>query len=240
MRTLPILFILVTGVAIIAGCTTVPPPCITGSGNITSETRNLSNFEYVSLTMPATLIVRNGEAHSVIIEADDTILPLITSDVRSGVLTLNYRQLCVRPSGTIRITVIAPVINEVAMTGTGSIKSDGILRSERLAARITGAGDMDLAVETASLSTTITGKGNVTLHGTARDHTISLPGVGSVDAAGLMTEWTTVEIFGSGDAKVNASRALAVQITGAGNVLYSGNPRIDQTITGTGSVRQMA
>jgi hypothetical protein len=239
MRILLILLILATGVAIIAGCTTVPQPCITGSGNVTSETRNLSNFEYVSLTMPATLIVRNGEVHSVKIEADDNVLPLITSDVRSGTLTLSYGQLCVRPSGTIRITVTAPVLNEVAMTGTGSIKSDGTLTSESLAARITGAGDMDLAVETSSLTTTITGKGNVTLHGTARDHTIFLPGVGSVDATGLMTEWTTVEIFGSGDAKVNASTALTVKITGTGNVLYSGNPRIDQTITGTGSVKQI-
>jgi len=240
MRTLLILLIMVTGVAVIAGCISVPEPCINGSGNISSETRNVSSFQYISLTMPATLIVRNGETSSVMIESDDNILPLITSDVRSGILTISYSRLCVRPSGTIRITAISPVLREVAMAGTGTVTSEGVLRSESLAARITGAGDMDLAVETTTLATTITGTGNVRLRGTARDHTISLPGAGSVDASGLMTERTMVEIFGSGDAKVNASQTLTVKITGTGTVLYYGNPRIDQTITGTGSVRPLS
>jgi hypothetical protein len=237
MRTLLILLILVTGVAVIAGCMSVPEPCIEGSGNSTSETRNVSNFQYISLTMPATLIVRNGEIPLVIIEADDNILPFITSDVRSGSLTLGYSRLCVRPSGTVTITATAPVLHEVAITGTGTVTSDGVLKSESLAARITGAGDMDLAVETTTLTTTITGTGNVRLNGTAKDHTIALPGAGSIDAAGLRTERTSVEIFGSGDAKVNASQTLTVKITGTGTVLYLGNPQIDQTITGTGSVR---
>lgn len=239
MRTLLIPLVLVIGVAVIAGCMSVPPPCIDGSGNSIAETRDVDAFEYVSLTMPARLIVRNGADYSVLIEADDNILPLITSDVRSGTLTLSYSQLCVRPSETVRVTVTTPVIREIAVTGTGTVTSDGMLRAESLATRITGAGDMDLTVETTTLATTITGTGNVNIEGTAKDHLISLPGAGSVDASKLQTGHTTVEIFGSGDAKVNASQTLTVKITGRGTVLYAGNPRIDQTITGTGSVRQM-
>ena len=98
---------------------------------------------------------------------------------------------------------------------------------------------MDLAVEAVSLATTVTGTGNIRLTGNVADHTISLPGAGSVDAAGLRTSRTSVEILGSGNAKVNAVESLTVKITGAGTVLYTGNPEVSQTITGAGSVRPL-
>jgi hypothetical protein len=238
-RTLLLLLALAVSALIIAGCTTVPRPCIDGSGTVVPESRDASSFQYISLAMPATLTVRNGETPGLLIEADDNILPLISSTVREGALAITYTRPCVLPSGTVRITATAPVIREIAILGTGRVKSDGVLRSETLAARITGSGDMDLAVETATLATTITGTGNVKLAGTTQAHTISLPGAGTVDATALQTERTTVEILGSGTAKVNASQSLTVKITGAGTVLYAGNPQVEQTITGTGTVRMM-
>ncbi len=238
-RTLLLLIALAVPVVLLAGCTTVPQPCIDGSGTVLSENRDVGIFQSISLAMPATLTVRNGETPGLLIEADDNILPLISSTVRERTLTITYTRPCVLPSGTVRITATAPVIREVAILGTGRIQSEEMLRSENLAARITGSGDMDLAVETATLATTITGTGNVKLAGTAQSHIISLPGAGTVDAAALQTERTTVEILGSGNAKVNASQSLTVKITGAGTVLYSGNPRVEQTITGTGTVRMM-
>lgn len=222
-----------------AGCTTLPDTCIEGSGFLANETRSVGDFHSVSLTMPATLTVREGTVPGVLIEADDNILPFISTTVKDGILTISQTRPCVRPTGKVRITAITPTFRELALLGTGDIRSDGILRTPGLAARITGAGDLDLAVETVTLSTTVTGTGNVHLTGIAHEHTISLPGAGSVDAAALQTARTSVEILGSGNAKVNASETLTIRITGAGTVLYAGNPQVEQTITGAGSVRKL-
>jgi len=238
-RTLLLLIALAVSALMIAGCATVPRPCIDGSGTVVPESRDVGSFQDISLAMPATLTVRNGEIPGLLIEADENILPLISSTVREGTLAITYTRPCVLPSETVRITATAPVIREISILGIGRIQSDGLLRSESLAARITGSGDMDLDIETTTLATTITGTGNVKLAGTAQAHTISLPGAGTVDATALQTERTTVEILGSGNAKVNATQSLTVKITGAGTVLYAGNPQVEQTITGTGSVRMM-
>lgn len=239
MKTTVLLAALAVLAMLAAGCTTLPDTCIEGSGTLANETRNVGDFTSVSLTMPATLTVREGHFPGVLIEADDNILPLISTTVKDGVLTISSTRPCVRPTGTVRITAIAPSFRELAILGTGDILSDGVLRTDSLEARITGAGNLDLAVETGSLATTVTGTGNVHLTGTADDHTISLPGAGSVDAAALQTARTSVEILGSGNAKVNASETLSVRITGAGTVLYAGNPQVEQTITGAGSVRKL-
>ncbi|NYT20443.1 MAG: DUF2807 domain-containing protein [Methanomicrobiales archaeon] len=239
-RVMMLLVLLATGALLTAGCTTLPDTCIEGSGVPASETRDVGDFHSVSLALPASLIVREGHVPGLLIEADDNILPFISTTVKDGVLTITQTRPCVRPTGTIRITTTSPDFRELAILGTGDIRSDGILRTPGLAAKITGAGDLDLAVETVTLSTTVTGTGNVRLSGTAHEHTITLPGAGSVDAAALQTARTSVEILGSGNAKVNASETLSVKITGAGTVLYAGNPQVEQTITGAGSVRRMA
>lgn len=236
-RPLFLILCMVVCTLLITGCTTMPQPCIEGSGTVTSENRDVGSFEGISLAMPATLTLRNGEIPGLLIEADNNILPFISASTREGNLVMRYTRPCVNPSRPVRITVTAPVFREVAILGTGRIESDGTLRSESLAARITGSGDMDLVVETGAMATTVTGTGDVKLSGSAPSHTIALPGAGNLDATGLQTERTTVEILGSGNAKVNASQSLIVKITGAGSVLYTGNPRVEQTITGTGSVR---
>ena len=239
-RKIPLLLAALAVLALLAaGCTTLPDTCIDGSGILTNETRDVGEFTGVSLNMPAILTVREGTFPGVLIEADDNILPFISTTVNDGTLTISQTSPCVRPTGTIRITATARSFRELAILGTGDIRSDGTLRSSSLAARITGAGDLDLAVETGSLTTTVTGTGNVHLSGTAQEHTISLPGAGSVDAATLQTARTSVEILGSGNAKVNTSETLTVRITGAGTVLYAGNPQVEQTITGAGSVRKL-
>lgn len=223
-----------------AGCTTLPDTCIEGSGVLANETREVGDFHSVSLNLPASLTVREGHFPGVLIEADDNILPLISTSVKDGILTISQTRPCVRPTGTVRITAIAPSFRELAILGTGDIRSDGTLQSDSLEAKITGAGDLDLIVDTPSLTTTVTGTGTVHLTGTAEEHVISLPGAGSVEAADLQTDRTSIEIFGSGNAKVHANETLRVRITGAGTVLYAGNPQVEQTITGTGSVRKLA
>jgi hypothetical protein len=224
-----------------AGCTTLPDTCIDGSGTIASESRDPGFFHSVNLALPATLTVREGDSAGVVVKADANVLPFITTTVKDGTLTISQNRPCVRPSTTIQVTADAPTaFRELAILGAGEIQSDGVLHSDRLALKITGAGSLDLAVEAVTLSTTVTGTGNVRLSGIAADHIISLPGAGSVDAPGLQTSRTSVNILGSGKALVDVSDSLTVKITGAGTVLYTGNPEVNQTITGAGSVRHRA
>jgi len=46
-----------------------------------------------------------------------------------------------------------------------------------------------------------------------------------------------VSISGSGDARVNATEAIAAQVAGSGDIRYSGHPReVTRQVSGTGSV----
>jgi hypothetical protein len=223
-----------------AGCTTMPPACIDGSGTIITEERTVPEFRSVSLSMPAVLTVRTAGPPAVQITADDNVLPLIGSTVRNGALSLAYTRPCVRPTSAVQVSASASNISELSILGTGDIRTDGVIRGSELKSSITGTGSMDLAAEVSLLESTITGTGTMVLTGSADDLTISIPGAGTVDASGLAARRVTVEILGSGNALVDVTDSLSVKIMGSGSVAYSGNPAtIEQSVTGSGSIRKV-
>src|SRR5262249_23160665 len=64
---------------------------VVGSGRVASEARQVRNFDEVALTGSGTLTVTQTGEESLTIQADDNILPLLTSDVVGRRLTLGTK-----------------------------------------------------------------------------------------------------------------------------------------------------
>jgi hypothetical protein len=240
MRIIFLLAIMVTGAMLIAGCSMIPQTCIDGSGRIITENRTVPGFQSVSLNAPTVVTVSQGSFQGVQVTADDNVLPLISTTVRNGVLSIGYTRPCVRPTSVVQIHVTSADISGLSILGAGDIRSDGVIRGSALTSSITGTGNMNLTAEVSSLKSSITGTGTVMLTGTADDLALSIPGAGTIDASKLKAARVTVEILGSGNALVDVTDTLVVKITGSGSVVYSGNPSsIEQSITGSGIIRKV-
>ena len=59
-----------------------------GSGTIETETRQLPALEAVFVEYPAEVTIRQGDAQSLTITADDNLLPQLLTEVRDGKLTI--------------------------------------------------------------------------------------------------------------------------------------------------------
>jgi hypothetical protein len=239
MKNLIFVLILVISGVLIAGCT-VPNPCIEGSGLVITDSRSPGDFSRIDLVIPAELVIRQEDTPSLTISADENILPLITTTINNGKLTIAYTQPCIRPSQPITIQATAPEIKGLAILGSGDIRSTGTLVTDTLDTGITGTGSINLDVQTSMLTSTITGTGTEAIRGHAMSHQIQIPGAGRVEALSLETRNTSINIIGSGSAEVQANSALSITIIGSGSVVYSGNPAdIQQSITGTGDIQHI-
>jgi hypothetical protein len=239
MKSILILAFILTGVVLIAGCSMIPQTCTDGSGRIATEERTVAGFQSVSLNAPAVVTVIQGSPTHIQVTADDNILPLITTTVRNGVLSIGYTRPCVRPTSAVQVQVVSPDINGLSILGAGDIRSDGIITGSTLTSSITGSGNMNLAADVTTLKSSITGTGTVVLTGSADDLSLSIPGAGTIDASRLKATRVTVEILGSGNALVDVVQSLTVKITGSGTVVYTGNPStIEQSVTGSGTIRK--
>src|SRR6185295_3610097 len=63
-----------------------------GSGNVISQTREVSGFDAINVSYPAEVLIKQGSAESLKIEAEDNLLPNLKTQVKNGTLEIFYKR----------------------------------------------------------------------------------------------------------------------------------------------------
>ena len=216
---------------------------IEGSGDIETETRQVSGFDSIELSHMGDVYLTQGETEGLTVRADDNLLEYIVTEVVNGTLKLGVKReaamAILRPTEPIVFEVDFRELSGLAVSGSGSFEASS-LETEHLVMAISGSGDITIAGLVATeLRTAISGSGKATLEGEARSQSIAVSGSGRYRARELLTSEGSVDVSGSGVVELNATDHLEVGISGSGTVRYLGEPTIDEDISGSGSLRRL-
>jgi len=190
-------------------------PMITGSGRVTQQARPVGAFRRIETVGSETVQVRFGPRPSLVIAADDNILPLITTEVRNGTLRIGSRG-SFRMRGPIRVQITTPALDHYGSTGSGNVAIDG--------------------VNTDRLSLVLSGSGDIRATGRARELKLTINGSGRAALEKLVTQQASVALHGSGDASVRPTSSLDAQVFGSGTIRYWGSPQVRQQRFGSGQI----
>ncbi len=216
---------------------------VVGSGKAASETRNVGDFQGVSVLGSMDVVVRQGPQAPVKVEADDNLLAIIETVVENGrdgpVLEVRTKRGTSYSSRSkILVTVTIPKLSVVAISGSGDARIESFTTGPlRLAVSGSGGIVMD-KVTSDELTAAISGSGDIDGSGKTGKLGISIAGSGDVKLADLRADDVKIRIAGSGDAEVQAARTLDVSIAGSGDVLYSGEATVKSSVAGSGSIRK--
>ena len=192
---------------------------IRGSGNLITEARPVGDFDRLLIEGFGEVILDIGPEVSLEVEAEDNVMPRLTTEVRSGRLVIG-----IEPRTSFQnvdepiYRVTAPGLKQVTISGSGSVTTAELDEEE--------------------FEVTISGSGSVTPAGSAGHIEVVISGSGGYHGADLSSATGSISISGSGSAVVNASETLDITIGGSGSVEYIGTPRLTQSIGGTGEIRQ--
>ncbi len=67
-------------------------PSVSGSGRVTSETRNVSGFSSVSLEGTGLVVIEQGGTESLTVSGDDNLMSDIETEVRGNTLVLGEKR----------------------------------------------------------------------------------------------------------------------------------------------------
>jgi hypothetical protein len=213
---------------------------VSGSGTIKSETRAVSGYSGIALSLDALVEIQQDGAEGVTVETDDNILPLIETVVENGTLTIRRTSAnaSISPS-KLKIVVHAKAIDRLSIAGAGDIRAEA-LKAPALKASIAGSGDMRIkSLDAGALSVNISGSGDFSAAGRAASVHASIAGSGDLEVAKLDAKDVEVSIAGSGDAIVWASGTLKVNVAGSGKVKYLGDAEVKQSVIGSGSIKRL-
>ena len=238
--------------ALIVACTLgfVAPPAtawdwtwgakVSGSGTIKSETRNVSGFTGISLSLPAKVEIVQGYTEGISIESDDNILPLIETVVEDGKLRLSFRERNMSVSTkTLNIKVNVKTLDNLSVAGSGDLRA-ATLKVAALKTSIAGSGDVRIAsLDVDTLIVSIAGSGDFSAGGKANTVEGKIAGSGDLKIETLAANNVKISIAGSGDAKVWAKDTLKISVAGSGDVAYYGDAKVTQSVAGSGSVKRL-
>jgi hypothetical protein len=216
---------------------------VPGSGNIQTETRDAGAFKAITVEYPgAEIIVQQGDRETVEIEADDNLIPQLSTEVLSERLTIKNVETdwkaSVNPSRPMKIAVTVRDLNEIALPAPVGNLEVNDLQAGTLKLVVSGGAQVRLnGIQVDLLYSDLSGAGDIQASGTVDELKLILSGFGSFNAADLKSNKATIELSGMGDATVRVEEELAATITGAGSIKYFGNPHVEQKVTGAGTVK---
>ena len=209
--------------------------CIRGEGGTVTADLNLNEFNGIKLEVDAEVFLTQGNNQSVTVEAEDNIIDVLDLDVQNNIWKIEFDQ-CVRDHDDIRIFITMPNIRFLSITGSGLIRGENNFNVNNIDLRISGSGDMDLALDAANVDARISGSGKMFLEGNTEEFDFSIAGSGDYRAFDLNAERGDIEVTGSGDSEVRVNDFLDIEINGSGDVYYKGFPALDVEINGSGRV----
>ena len=213
-----------------------------GSGNVITETRDVSGFDRIEVSYPAEVNVSQGDKESLKIEAEDNLLPNLQTRVRNGALEIFYRReggKHVNPTKTVKITIVVKDLSDVDFSSAGELVIQK-LETDTLDVSLSGAGNVELEdIQVRALGMSLSGAGSAAASGIADDLRVSISGFGDFRGGDLHNKDARVDISGAGSATVWVDDELDAQVSGAGSVSYYGSPTVTRQISGVGGVNHL-
>ncbi len=190
---------------------------VVGSGNVITESRNVSGFEAVSFEGVARLVLEQSGTESLTITADDNILPLLISEVREGTLFLGF-------ASDTSITNTEPIVFTLSVRTLTALTAAGVVEVD---AR---------GIDSNRLDVIVSGVSNVTAAGRADRQNVVVSGVSTYRAENLESRVVVVDVSGPSRVVVNVSEELRGRVDAPGSVAYIGDPTVD--VDGFGAVHK--
>lgn len=213
---------------------------IKGNGMIVTQNRSTTAYEGIKISGVYDVELIAGKEGNISLDGEQNLIDHIAVSVNENILTIGSEKgyyLKTSNNQNIHIKIPIETINQLSLSGSGTIISRDVIRTENFDTKLSGSGELKLLLDTKKLNMTLSGSGSVLLKGIANEITTSISGSGDIDATQLESKAAKIIISGSGNVKVTCSDSLHARISGSGKILYSGNPnQKDTQIYGSGSI----
>jgi hypothetical protein len=242
-KKLIVIPIAILGLAVLACQLNVDVPfqTVQGSGNVTTEERQLGDFTRIDLSGLGDLEIEFGDQTALLIEAEDNLLPLIETEVNGDTLRIGFKEDTMpRPTEPVRYFLTVVSLEGIETSGLGAIEAPAI-QATAFSVNISGGGNTDIAsLEADRLEVDISGLGGLNVGGgEVAELNVDISGSGGMESEDLEAQSANVNVSGLGSATIRVSENLDVDISGSGSVQYYGNPSVQEQVSGLGRVEKL-
>jgi Putative auto-transporter adhesin, head GIN domain len=192
-----------------------------------AQVRNLSSFSEISVGGSVDLYLSPDDHEVVVVSASSPeYRDRIRTEVQGGQLKIWFdnKGLGRWPSNmNLKAYVSFRSLNKLIASGSSDVFVNGVIRSDKLELRLSGASDFKGAVRVGELFMEQSGSSDSQISGSAGKVAIHLSGASDVKGYGLEVDYCDVHASGASDVQITVQKELSVNASGASDVNYKGN-----------------
>jgi UDP-3-O-[3-hydroxymyristoyl] glucosamine N-acyltransferase len=190
-------------------------PVAVGSGAVVEETRSVGSFTNVEAGYGINLGVRIGPEASVTVRAQESLIPILRTDIEGETLRIRFSQefeSTVSPE----VTIVTPSLQGIALNGAVEATVEGL----------------------ASPAFAVILNGESRLTATGASDTVAVEANGASEAAlgSLDARTIDVQLNGGSTARLSASSEVVGQVNGGAHATIGGDAEIRVSTAGGGTV----
>ncbi len=214
---------------------------VRGEGVVTSGEYEVGAYDAVDIRSMMRVVYSAEPSTKIRLDIQENIRQYVTFGVEDGVLIIDSDRSIVVPSlgETPTLYIYNPNLKAMYVSGAITMKDSEPIAGESFKLEVSGAGDINLALDVARFEADLYGAANLNLRGSAEDADISIAGAGNIDALDLQTKRARMQLSGVGSASISCSDELDVNVSAVGSLRYRGNPNVRQNVSGVGSIRRI-
>ncbi|WP_103864235.1 head GIN domain-containing protein [Aquimarina sp. I32.4] len=213
---------------------------IKGNRDYVTKNRTTNDYDKIKVKGNLDISLIYGTEGKIKIEGESNLIPYILTEIEDSVLKIYIKKgYNISPSLGSKLLITVPFkdINGVYMYGSGDISGTDLIKASDFTTKISGSGDILLAVNAKNVTAQITGSGDLVLKGDTQNFEGRVTGSGDLSAYDLNAENVTAMVSGSGDIETTASLSIKARVSGSGDITYKGNPKKeDKKVSGSGDI----
>jgi len=129
-------------------------------------------------------------------------------------------------------------LNAIHLSGSGSIKTDALIKANTLTTGLAGSGSIALEIEAKQSKAQLSGSGKITLTGESNQFESRLAGSGTINGKELTAQNTEASLTGSGRIHVQGREKLKTNISGSGTIsVYEQTQSVQSNHVGSGRTK---
>lgn len=214
---------------------------IEGSGNVTTEKRNVQgDFKSVEVNNAIDLVIEQSDKTEIIVEADDNLQDEITTTVENGVLIIACDYNHFININTRKVTVKMPIIESLQASSSATIKNNNTLIGENIKIDASSGAEIDLNIESDALYCDSSSGSTVKLYGKALKLEISASSGSEINARDLLANEVIADASSGSSISVRPIVSLNADASSGASINYKNAPKssIQKNANSGGSINQ--
>ena len=209
-----------------------------GSGNIIKETRQLAEINSVSVSGSIKVDVKTGTVPSLIVEADDNIMPYVVTNVSDKNLSIKLKGINNLKNATVRIYLVVPTLNKISTSASAELRSsEAITNSDKISFTASSGSLINVNVDAPTISAGGSSGAEIILKGRTKNLTAESSSGSNVSLFSLQAENASASASSGAKISVFGSVQIKAKASSGGNVNYKGGAQsVEKNVSSGGLV----